>query len=91
MSIIIMVPRFDTSRSCCIRKETSRGCVCTSVVAGYHVNMNNKGHQKPPILKKNTLNMLVRSARTGPPAPAHKLALAVTPAQPHYAPLQVLF
>ena len=27
--------------------------MCTSVVAGYHVKMNNKGHQKPPILKKN--------------------------------------
>ena len=33
-------------------------------------------------------NMLARSARTGPPAPAHKLALAGTPAQPHFAPLQ---
>ena len=34
---IIMVPRFDMSGSRCIRKETSRGCVCTFVVAGYHV------------------------------------------------------
>ena len=36
-------------------------------------------------------SMLVRSAWTGPPAPARKLALAGTPAQPRYAPLQVLF
>ena len=35
-----------------------------------------------------TKNMLVRSARTGPPAPARKLALAGTPAQPRFAPLQ---
>ena len=33
-------------------------------------------------------NMLVRSAWTGPPAPARKLALAGTPAQPRFAPLQ---
>ena len=32
--------------------------------------------------------MLVRSAWTGPPAPARKLALAGTLAQPHFAPLQ---
>ena len=34
--------------------------------------------------------MLVRSAWTGPPAPApaHKLALAEAPAQPRFAPLQ---
>ena len=32
--------------------------------------------------------MLVRSAWTGPPAPARKLALAGTPAQPHFTPLQ---
>ena len=32
--------------------------------------------------------MLVRSAWTGPPAPARKLAQAGTPAQPHNAPLQ---
>ena len=32
--------------------------------------------------------MLVRSAWTGPPAPARKLALAGTPAQPRFAPLQ---
>ena len=33
-------------------------------------------------------NMLVRSAWTGPPAPARKLALAEAPAQPRFAPLQ---
>ena len=33
-------------------------------------------------------NMLVQSAWTGPPAPAHKLALAGTPAQPRFTPLQ---
>ena len=33
-------------------------------------------------------NMLVRSAWTGPPAPASKLALAGTPAQLRFAPLQ---
>ena len=33
-------------------------------------------------------NMLVRLAWTGPPAPARKLALAGTPAQPRFAPLQ---
>ena len=38
-----------------------------------------------------TFSILVRSAWTGPPAPAHKLALAGTPAQPRYAPLKVLF
>ena len=32
--------------------------------------------------------MLVRSAWTGPPAPARKLALAGTPAQPRFTPLQ---
>ena len=32
--------------------------------------------------------MLVRSAWTGPPAPACNLALAGTPAQPRFAPLQ---
>ena len=32
--------------------------------------------------------MLVRLAWTGPPAPARKLALAGTPAQPRFAPLQ---
>ena len=32
--------------------------------------------------------MLVRSAWAGPPAPARKLALAGTPAQPRFAPLQ---
>ena len=32
--------------------------------------------------------MLVRSAWTGPPATARKLALAGTPAQPCFAPLQ---
>ena len=32
--------------------------------------------------------LLVRSAWTGPPAPDRKLALAGTPAQPPYAPLQ---
>ena len=32
--------------------------------------------------------MLVRSAWTGPPAQARKLALAWTPAQPRFAPLQ---
>ena len=32
--------------------------------------------------------MLVRLARTGPPALASKLALAGTPAQPRSAPLQ---
>ena len=35
--------------------------------------------------------MLVRSALKGPPAPACKLALAGTPSQPGYAPLQFLF
>ena len=35
--------------------------------------------------------MLVRLAWTGPPALARKLALSGTPAQPRYAPLQVLF
>ena len=35
--------------------------------------------------------MLVRSAWTGPQALACKLALAGTPAQPRYAPLQVVF
>ena len=37
-------------------------------------------------------NMLVRSARTGPPVPARKLALSGTPAQPRkprcFTPLQ---
>ena len=33
-------------------------------------------------------NMLVWPAWTGPPAPARKLTLAGTPAQPHFAPLQ---
>ena len=33
-------------------------------------------------------NMLVWSAWTGPPAPACKLALSGTPAQPHFTPLQ---
>ena len=33
-------------------------------------------------------NMLVRSAWTGPRAPARKLALAGTPAQHRFAPLQ---
>ena len=32
--------------------------------------------------------MLVRLAWTGPPAPARKLAVAGTPAKPHFAPLQ---
>ena len=32
--------------------------------------------------------MLVWLAWTGPPTPAHKLALAGTPAQPHFDPLQ---
>ena len=32
--------------------------------------------------------MLVTSAWAGPPVPAHKLALAWTPAQPSFAPLQ---
>ena len=32
--------------------------------------------------------MLVRSAWTGPPAPARQLALAGTPAQPRFALLQ---
>ena len=32
--------------------------------------------------------MLVQLAWTGPPAPARKLALAGTPAQPCFAPLQ---
>ena len=43
-----------------------------------------------PYIKSYILrtNMLVRSAWTGPPAPAHKLALAGTPAQPRFAPLQ---
>ena len=34
--------------------------------------------------------MLVRLAWTGPPAPACKLAMARTPAQPCFAPLQVI-
>ena len=38
-----------------------------------------------------TFSMLVRSAWTGPLAPACKLALAGSPPQPCYAPLQVLF
>ena len=33
-------------------------------------------------------SMLVRSAWTGPLAPARKLALAGTPAQPRFTPLQ---
>ena len=33
-------------------------------------------------------NMLVRSAWTSPPAPARKLSLAGTPAQPRFAPTQ---
>ena len=43
------------------------------------------------LVQRQTLslkNMLVRSAWTGPPASAHKLALARTPAQPRFAPLQ---
>ena len=39
----------------------------------------------------NPKSMLVQSAWTGPPASACKLALAGRPAQPCFAPLQVLF
>ena len=42
----------------------------------------------PAYINFTPKNMLVRSAWTGPPAPACKLALTETPAQPHFAPLQ---
>ena len=43
--------------------------------------------QRQPVIFYHK-NMLVRLAWTGPPAPARKLALAGTPAQPRFAPLQ---
>ena len=46
----------------------------------------NSWHRPTLTLPQN--NMLVRSAWTGPPAPSCKLALAGTPAQPCFPPLQ---
>ena len=50
-----------------------------------HYDQNSRHPQTLTLPQKN---MLVQSAWTGPPAPARKLALAGTPAQPRFAPLQ---